>query len=127
MYLQQLSLEGYTIYVVSGNIPVSEADHEAKLIPIPPHSAVKTPQKNIGKGYMLGNPNQVSDPELEAAIRESMVEDDKSFTQALSQSRDEFYKMNKNSSGASLLPAKRAVEPDQELMRLKRLEKFSNK
>jgi hypothetical protein len=141
MYLQQLSLEGYTIYAVSGNIPVSEADHQAILIPIPPPSAVKTPQKNIGKGYMLGNGDK--DPELEAAIRESMIEDDKSFTLALSQSRDEFVALNnlalsqstrdefvalnKTSADVGLLPVKRQAEHDQEQIRLKRLERFGNK
>ena len=77
MYLLQLAQEGYSIYAIEGILPDCKADQYAVQVPEPPESS-----KNIwkaDKGYRLGKDiAQGQDPELEAALKRSMEEDDNS-------------------------------------------------
>ncbi|KAJ3283627.1 Ataxin-3 [Rhizoclosmatium sp. JEL0117] len=93
--LSELSAAGYSVFVVGGNLPSSDADAYATSVPIPPQSTTQgtkvsskedaaSTQKGLvafsGKGYSLGsgsgdhgNSNSVDeDPELAAAIAMSM-------------------------------------------------------
>ncbi|CAI4229790.1 unnamed protein product [Auanema sp. JU1783] len=57
IYISQLSLEGYSIFVVYGDIPYVEVDHIIEKNPVPLKPAVTAPKKfepMSGKGQKLG-------------------------------------------------------------------------
>ena len=95
MLISQLQLDGYSIFVVTGQIPTSEADLFALNIPVPPAGAVQKCQEQpsnsttkllqafSGKGYSLQG-SAISDENQEFAKALAMsLSQDPQITQSL--------------------------------------------
>jgi hypothetical protein len=85
MYLLQLQAEGYSIFVITGDLPNSDADEEARIIPQPPPEALISPRKSSNAGPMKDEFDETldsSDADLQAALRASMLEGGKDVSLA---------------------------------------------
>jgi Ataxin-3 len=129
MLLEQMETEGYSIFVAKGDIPETEADQIAKMIPIPPPDALKPLAKNdsdsdLEKALKLsrGEVNPEEDDDLLQALKASMADlgsDSKTMDLAIAASLSS----GTGASKRSCSPAKNKELSPEEIRR-KRLEKF---
>ncbi|KAJ3139102.1 Ataxin-3 [Physocladia obscura] len=126
--LSQLAQEGYSIFVVTGDLPPSDADSYANSCPIPPLPKT-TPTKNeqdktknvvafSGTGYSLSSGNGVEVPKTNASD-DSLDQDELAAAIALS--------LESSESAGLISPdnskrAFRGEESEAEMIRRKRLE-----
>jgi ataxin-3 len=94
MFLQQLQTEGYSIFLVMGDIPNSSVDQEAALMPVP--QGPLRPNSTSNEDSKLQKAIQMSlgeDEELQTALRASMLDgdvDDESLRIAMQASLETF-------------------------------------
>ena len=101
MYLQQLETEGYSIFVITGQLPVCDGDQEAELVPVPPKDTELDKAIKMSMGQLVDEDldkainmsmGQSDDAELQRAIQASLHEADhldSSLAQALALSRQD--------------------------------------
>ncbi|ORX55267.1 Josephin-domain-containing protein [Piromyces finnis] len=122
LYLNDIQRQGYSVFVVRGDLPECDADKYAKLHPKPENknniSKVDYNNKNpksfnifSGKGYRLGDDNN-----KENTFNAENMSDSELLAQAIAISLEEQAQSNK-----------RQNEPDLDEIKRKRLERFSSK
>jgi ataxin-3 len=70
MLLQQIEAEGYSIFIVNGDIPSSEADEFAAIYPVPDKNFLVDNSKSSGRVELLDE-----ESEMEKAIKMSLGQD----------------------------------------------------
>ncbi|CAD5114246.1 DgyrCDS3387 [Dimorphilus gyrociliatus] len=118
LFLAQLQTDGYSIFVVSGNLPDCDADAILKLAPI---------EANKVKLNQTPRSGSENSSDLEKALEESRQmneENDESLQRALKESLQE-YEKNQTSDIPQCQSTSR-IPATQEELRRKRLEKFGS-
>lgn len=82
--LKQLEIDGYSIFVVDGVIPESEADRILFDVPLDTQEILKRQRVNRPKSTNTENSQGFDDDELKRAIKMSLVENDKDLDAASS-------------------------------------------
>ena len=130
MLLDQMETEGYSIFVAKGEIPETEADQIAKMIPVPPAEALKPlpisdGDTDLERALKLsrGDYGTDQDAEFQQALKASMDDvgaDAKTMDMAIAASISNFSAgTSKNSS-----TPRKVDDISAEEMRRRRLEKF---
>lgn len=118
LFLAQLQTDGYSIFVVSGNLPACDADAILKLAPV---------EVSKVKSNVTSRPAQDMNSDLEKALAESRKmneENDESLQRALQESLLEYEKVQNTDLSLSQGPSH--VPTNQEELRRKRLQKFDS-
>jgi ataxin-3 len=124
MLLQQLQTEGYSIFLVLGEVPVSKADEEAYLTPIPlaeENNKREDSEADLKKAIAMSL-GEDPDDELQAALKASMMDagvDEESMRLAIEASLSEV-------KHVPPLPQPVAPLEDMDEIRRKRLERFGH-
>lgn len=134
MFLLQIKTEGYSIFIVNGELPTSDADQQAMLNPIPQKIQQYDSESDLEKAIKMSMGQTEEDDDLQRAIKESMMDvgnDEESLALAMSASlKDQGnYSSNPQSSSANTsvktqVPIERLPELPMDEMRRKRLERF---
>jgi len=127
LYLDDIQRQGYSVFVVRGDIPVCEADNYAELHPKPGVnnnlSSTENGNKNTksyevfsGKGYRLGvsNNNNNNNNNNENSIDIENLTESQMLAKAIAISLEEQAQSNRKQN-----------EPDMDEMKRKRLERFN--
>ncbi len=140
LLLNQMQTEGYSIFIVAGELVETDADFEANLSPIPPPEAlIKSTKKqssnedddDLQKALRMSmGENVADDDELQQALRASMMDsgiDNESLAMAISASLQEAgpSKGTPDSSKIQASIPQQVLSPED--IRRKRLERFGNK
>ncbi|KAJ3308620.1 hypothetical protein HDV04_001033 [Boothiomyces sp. JEL0838] len=134
MFLLQIKTEGYSIFIVNGELPTSDADQQAMLNPIPQKIQQYDSESDLEKAIKMSMGQTEEEDDLQRAIKESMMDvgnDEESLALAMSASlKDQGnYSSNPQSSSANTsvktqVPIERLPELPMDEMRRKRLERF---
>jgi ataxin-3 len=123
MLLQQLETEGYSIFVVSGEIPISRADEEAFVNPKPGKEELEKKQEDddLQKAIKMSMGSEEIDDDLEMALKASMMDagvDEESMRLAIAASLSEPPLPNDSKREST------TTQEDLDEIRRKRLERF---
>ncbi|KAJ3273397.1 Ataxin-3 [Terramyces sp. JEL0728] len=127
MFLLQIKTEGYSIFIVNGDLPTSEADQFAMMNPIPAKVQQYDSENDLERAIQMSMGQD--DDDLQRAIKESMMDagnDEESLALAMSASLKD--QNHIPATPASTIVSKQPTESLPELpmdeMRRKRLERF---